>query len=163
MDSLRQQFLVCLDMRVSIVAYRDHCSPEKERLELQPFSRDVNESEAFLAQLKAAGGGDAPEDVQGGLRLALEQKWEAKTRYAVLLADAPCHGNKYHEPTIKDNYPDGDPNGSVIEDQMVKFAQLGVHFNVVKITPSTDIMFQIMDKYYQEGGSKRPIEIAELG
>lgn len=35
-------------------------------------------------------------------------KWTAKFRIAILICDAPCHGNKYHSIECKDNYPDDD-------------------------------------------------------
>ncbi len=35
------------------------------------------------------------EDLCGGLQAALDQKWTAKVKHAVLLTDAPCHGSKY--------------------------------------------------------------------
>lgn len=50
-----------------------------------------------------------PEDLLGGLNLALKQKWENPIRYAVILCDYPCHGKIYHE--LFDKYPEGDPNG----------------------------------------------------
>lgn len=42
-------------------------------------------------------------------------QWQARARYAILVADAPCHGKKYHEDSIDDEYPKGDPNGIDIE------------------------------------------------
>lgn len=53
------------------------------------------------------GGGDTPEDIAGAFDHALKQEWQAKSRYCVLVADAPCHGKKYHN--VDDSYPDGDP------------------------------------------------------
>jgi hypothetical protein len=35
-------------------------------------------------------------------------------KYAVLLADAPCHGNNYHV-GLPDSFPFGDPKGRLIE------------------------------------------------
>jgi hypothetical protein len=67
----------------------------------------------FLARLYALGGADRPEDICGAFRVALEQPWEARTRYAILIADAPCHGNTYHD--LQDSFPEGDPHGSSIE------------------------------------------------
>jgi hypothetical protein len=69
-----------------------------------------------LSTISARGGGDAPEDIAGAFEKALEQEWSSKTRYAVLITDAPCHGNKYHVEKTRDDYPAGDPNGLVMED-----------------------------------------------
>jgi hypothetical protein len=63
--------------------------------------------------VRARGGGDAPEDVVGGLEKALEQDWtkgKSTTKVAVMVADCPCHGKKYHNyHDYGDTYPNGDP------------------------------------------------------
>ena len=61
-----------------------------------PFTEDFNGPKEFLKNLGIENGFDFAEDVAGGFKLALEQQWEAKTRYAVLIGDAPCHGHRYH-------------------------------------------------------------------
>ena len=72
-----------------------------------------------MKQLRATGGGDAPEDVAGGFENALKQDWQAKSRYAIFIADAPCHGKKYHNHEFgDDSYPEGDPKGRLIEKQI---------------------------------------------
>ena len=35
-------------------------------------------------------------------------KWSAKFKIAVLICDAPCHGKKYHDHRIGDDYPNDD-------------------------------------------------------
>ena len=47
-------------------------------------------------------------------------KWESNTKYAVLVADAPCHGKNYHNITY-DKFPNGDPSGVKLEDVMKQF------------------------------------------
>lgn len=46
----------------------------------------------------------------GGLKFAAEMSWRSPTRLCILIADAPCHGRKFHD-SYEDNYPLGDPNG----------------------------------------------------
>jgi hypothetical protein len=36
------------------------------------------------------------EDIVGGLNKVLELNWTSNTRLVVHIADAPCHGKKYH-------------------------------------------------------------------
>ena len=79
-----------------------------------PFTDDASAPKQFLEKLGTKGGIDYPEDVAGGLQKALEQKWESKTRYAVIIGDAPAHGKKYHN--FSDRFQGGDPTGLVIED-----------------------------------------------
>jgi len=64
-----------LDVRVSFIGYRDHC--DSERFSIQPFSNDITKVRDFIANVRAMGGGDLPEDVVGGLRKCLDQDWTA--------------------------------------------------------------------------------------
>jgi len=56
-----------LKVRVCFVGYRDFCSPPRERFEIMPFNADLDAVKNFIANVRALGGGDGPEDVQGGL------------------------------------------------------------------------------------------------
>merc|ERR1711907_458391 len=61
-----------------------------------PFNSDVDQVRAFIQGTNAEGGADTPEDLQGGLKLALLQDWtEEAAKRVFLIADAPCHGKKY--------------------------------------------------------------------
>ena len=77
-----------------------------------------------------------PEDVAGGFENALKQNWQAKSKYAIFIADAPCHGREYHD-TGSDDYPKGDPKGRVVEKQIQQFAEKKIYFNAIKITDYT--------------------------
>lgn len=71
-------------------------------------------------------------------------KWQAEVRYCVLIADAPCHGIKYHNyGKGGDNHPDGDPYKLVPEKLLEKYAQQNVKFHGIKITNQTDKMYSI--------------------
>lgn len=114
-DCVRNQHFN-IKIRTSIVAYRDHCDG-KDIAEVFSFSNDIAACQEFLKQLRATGGGDFPEDVAGGFENALKQDWQAKSRYAIFIADAPCHGTKYHD-GYGDSYPEGDPKGRFVEKQI---------------------------------------------
>ena len=111
-DCVRNQHFN-IKIRISIVAYRDHCDGE-DISEVFRFSDDIAACQKFLKDLRATGGGDMPEDVAGGFENALKQDWQAKSKYAIFIADAPCHGTQYHD-TGSDDYPKGDPKGRVVE------------------------------------------------
>lgn len=149
-----------IQVRISIVAYRDICD-EPRNIDVFGFNPDVGACVSFLTKLKAYGGGDGPEDVAGGFAAALKQDWKAKTRYAVLLADAPCHGNQYHAGG-GDDHPKGDPLGRKVEDQIKVFAEKKVFFNFVKISSYTDKMIKILDSSYASV-MKTSIAIGDLG
>ena len=158
-DCVRNQHFN-IQIRVSIIAYRDHCDG-KLISEVFPFSQNIAGCQTFLKDLRATGGGDCPEDVAGGFENALKQSWEGVSKYAILLADAPCHGNKYHS-GCGDDYPEGDPKGRIVENQIQQFAAKGIFFNAIKMTSETDKMFQILNQHYEKKmGSK--IQFADLG
>ena len=115
-----------------------------------------------MSGLKATGGGDFPEDMAGAFDVALKLDWSSKSKYAILIADAPCHGKKYHD-SHSDDYPNGDPNGLNIENLVKEFANKKISLNAVTIHAySTDKMYSIFNRLYEEI-SKVPIAIANLG
>ena len=70
--------------------------------------------------MRLLGGNDFPEDVVGGLRKCLDQKWRPGSSKQVFhIFDAPCHGKKYCE--WRDDYPNGDPDGLELEPLMREF------------------------------------------
>ena len=97
--------------------------------------------------MKAVGGGDAPEDVHGALHQALQMDWGvggSLTRVLVQIADAPCHGTKYH--TLGgDDYPGGDPHGLQSAELLRGLRQLGVCYTFGRINESTDKMVAMFD------------------
>ena len=65
--------------------------------------------------MNATGGGDTPEDVQGGLNHALKMEWtEGSIRQLFLICDAPGHGKDICDGG--DSYPKGSPDGHKIQD-----------------------------------------------
>ena len=108
-----------IQVRVSVVAYRDFYDLPNIS-EVLPFTEDIAVCKRFIEKLTPLNGGDYPEDVVGGLENGLIQNWMAKTRFAVLIGDAPCHGKQYHDEVglkvkYRDHYPNGDPRGRIIE------------------------------------------------
>lgn len=65
-----------------------------------------------------------PENLLGGLELALKQEWKSSVRYAVIVCDYPCHGKQYHN--LFDKYPDADPNGLTPYVLLKQFCQMGI-------------------------------------
>ena len=127
-----------IDLHVSCVAYRDlEQSGEEKQIESKDFvSRDrVNEMIDFIKALKPNGGGDTPEDIAGGLEAALGLSWSSPSRLCILIADAPCHGRKYHD--CSDNHPDGDPKGRDIEDLLERLCKIGCNIYFISCDPCT--------------------------
>merc|ERR1719394_1893262 len=147
-------------VRVAFIGYRDFC--DRDLYDVHDFTYLEDDMKKFISKRKAKGGGDAPEDIQGALHLALhELSWlENSIKVACLVADAPCHGSKYHQEN--DNYPDGNPLGLELEDQMREFSNREILFSCYKITDSTETMFEIMEKAYEEGSEKGGFEFIDI-
>jgi hypothetical protein len=100
-----------------------------------------------VAGVQARDGGDAPEDVHGGLERALRLDWGvggSMTRVLVHVADAPCHGARYHACT-DDAYPGGDPHGLRSDELLRGLRQRGVCYKFGRINGSTDRMVELFD------------------
>ena len=138
-----------LEVRVSFVGYRDHC--DTQRFSIQPFTNDIAQVKNFIANVSASGGGDLPEDVVGGLRKCLDLKWTpGSLRQVFLICDAPCHGRQYHVGYSGDDYPDGSPEGLVLEPLMREFKDNNTSFTVIKLQSNCDKMIAAMKANHPE-------------
>ena len=149
------------DIKISFVGYRD--IRDFTRFEIQDFTSDITSLEQFISKVIAMGGNDTPEDIAGALNKSLAMSWREKSaKYLVLIADAPCHGTKYH--TWDDDYPKGDPNGLNPEELIAEIAKKNITLYAIKIKTYTDQMFDIFNKVYvAESVNKTPIVYANLG
>jgi len=126
-----------IKVNVGVVAYRDFCDGS-DRLNVFSLSDNINKVKEFIHDQKALGGGDGPEDVVGGLQKAIEMKWQAGAKHIILVCDAPCHGDEFHEypgedSPISQEHMVNDPD---IKTQMHKLAQSGIFFTILEIQPS---------------------------
>jgi hypothetical protein len=122
--------------RIAVVAYRDF---EEGPPQVLDFVVESAEAKAWMdPNLKAHGGGDIPEDVQGGLQRALALSWgpdaavkEGEVKLIVHIADAPAHG-PYHD--FPDSHPDKvGAQGSRLEDLMAQCARRGINYCFVAV------------------------------
>jgi hypothetical protein len=128
-----------LVVRVCFVGYRD--IKDDVRFCVKPFTEDLDDVKAFISNVKADGGRDWPEDVQGGLNQALKQHWiPDSVKQAFLICDAPGHGIDLTNDPITDDYPAGSPDGFKVQDQMVEFAKRGIGFTVIKVNEDCNLM-----------------------
>ena len=135
------------NLRVAFVGYRDHCDGNDRLVSYDFFDVKavgaIETFKKFLDTVAAKGGGDSPEDVTGGMNLALTGiKWKASTRLIIHFADAPCHGKMYH--SVDDNNPTGCPNGLVPEDLLQKCLEKRIDYYFGEINSSTTQMCNMM-------------------
>ena len=130
-----------LVLKVAFVGYRDHCDGNKRIVALN-FTEEISVFKSFVGSIEASGGGDATEDVFGGLEKVIDVAWSAPTRIVFHVADSPCHGRKFHD-GVSDNYPNGDPRGLEALNLLNKLEQLRVKYWFAKLTNTTDKMVQV--------------------
>ena len=147
-------------IRISFIGYRDFIDEKEVRkYDNIEFTENLEEFNNFLSKLDCSGGGDEPEDVVGALQQGLNMKWESNAKYAVLVADAPCHGKNYHNITY-DKFPNGDPSGVKLEDVMKQFYEKNITFYCIEINNNTRTMFNIMKNMYND---KEKFHVEKLG
>ena len=114
-----------LQVRVCFVGYRD--IRDSQRFRVLPFTDNIESVRKFISESKAEGGDDLPEDLQGGLKLALQQDWtQEASKRVFLVCDAPCHGKQYH--STSDDYPNGSPDGLELEHLLRDFCLKEIEF-----------------------------------
>ena len=85
-----------------------------------------------------------------GYGKALEKSWKNNARFIIFVADAPCHGNKYHDSYLVDSYPNSAPNRRDIEELIRELAQNNISLFCLKITELTKIMFGTFKNIYMD-------------
>ena len=127
-------------VQVAFVGYRDHDDGEK-RIKCLQFTEDIAYFQRFVSCINANGGGDAPEDVLGGIEAAVNLNWSSKNRVLFHVGDAPHHGERFHNlPLEADNYYYREPRVIHIEDLLNKIKQMKIKYFFGKINESTDKM-----------------------
>ena len=127
-------------IRVAFIAYRDHCDGA-DRIERLDFTEDITEFERFVGSLAAKGGGDAPEDVLGGLEATLALSWSSKNRIVFHIGDSPQHGERFHNfSASRDKYYSSEPRGLAAESLLSKIKSTKIVYYFGKINDTTDKM-----------------------
>lgn len=137
-------------VRVAFCGYRDHS--DSERFSVLDFveNQQITQFRSFVEKVRAFGGGDGPEDIVGGFQKALDLSWVSSSRIVMHIADAPCHGKRYHN--MHDDYPSGDPSGIEPENLLSKFVDNRVHYHFIEITGYTSKMTGFFEKVYMNSG-----------
>ena len=139
---------------LACVAYRDvdDVAPHP-RFEVMPFGGSITAFTDFLDGIVATGGGDAAEDVVGGLAKA-DELFSSGQHYVnkvvCLCGDAPCHGAAYHHDDIGDNYPHSSfPEQKDSATVLRALQAKGVMVNFFRVNAYTDKMIA---KFNEEAG-----------
>ncbi|KAF1813615.1 hypothetical protein P152DRAFT_394135 [Eremomyces bilateralis CBS 781.70] len=144
-----ESFLGEAEVRVAVVGYKDH--GDKPNIQFLDFTPSVDEVHRFLNTLQATGGGDAPEDVLGGLQQAINASWSHQTRCVIHIADAPPHGSDLQlVPDAGDKFPvpGTEPHGLTHKPLLRRMIALKLNYTLLRINSSTDRMATEFCKEY---------------
>jgi Mg-chelatase subunit ChlD len=121
-----------VDMHLGVVEYRDHPPQDQLTVRLHPLTSDLEQAQATILGLSAAGGGDGPEAVLDGVLAACrELEWRPHARrIAVLVGDAPPHGVG----ASGDGFPRGCPCGETIDSATAAAERARVTFCALGLT-----------------------------
>ncbi|CAD8067314.1 unnamed protein product [Paramecium sonneborni] len=136
------------ETRWSVVGYQDFSELKTlggKYKELQ-FTDNLNNVEKFLDQLVCQGGGDAAEDIRGGIKQMVQLEWIKQFKLAILICDAPTHGQRYNG-GVSDRYPKED-----IEDAINLLIEKNIFLLAIQFQKTTQIMFEEIKKIYQAKG-----------
>lgn len=138
-------------IHLGFIGYKDICDlemgDEYVNIDFSDKYKDISEQ---IKDVEADGGGDEAEDVCGAYKMAKEKSWgEGSTKIAIFVADAPCHGYKYHDLRNEnsDNYP---KEGTEIEEYVRFFAVNEISLFCAKISDTTTKMFGIFADIYNK-------------
>lgn len=141
-------------VNLGFVGYRDDLNKEDrggEYVICPELTRDIELVKNLLSLAEVGGGNDICEDMAGGLYYALQYKWKSRSKFAMLIADAPCHGVQYHGLNDdSDFHKGGDPIYKI--DELVKdFAAKNINLMCLNIEEITRKLYENFKKYYKSG------------
>jgi hypothetical protein len=141
-DEIKASFFNDADVRIAVVGYKDH-SDGVSSIQSLDFTASVDRVHSFLGELSAFGGGDAPEDVLGGIREALNKSWRQRTRCLIHICDSPAHGRDLHDlDEASDRYPvpGSEPHRLTHGRLLAQMIGLGINYAMLRINHTTDRM-----------------------
>ena len=136
-------------VRLGFVGYRDYLDSKDPYIIYNKLTKKVEKVKEFISSAKVEGGGDC-EDMGGGLTSALNYKWKSNSRFAILIADVPCHGEQYHGITDFDSYPKGDDKYK-IDEIIQKIASQNINLMCLNIRDETKKLYENFKLYYKKG------------
>ncbi|CAD8142287.1 unnamed protein product [Paramecium pentaurelia] len=121
------------------------------------FTPIPQEIEDFLADILCQGGGDAAEDIRGGIMQMIKNlNWSKTFRIAILICDAPTHGKRYNG-----GVSDGSPNED-IEDAINLLIDNNILFVAILFNKVTLPMFEEIKKMYINANREELLLFADL-
>ena len=138
-------------LKFAVVAYRDHPPEDKTFVtKCKDFTNSEN-AVTFLKDLKAAGGGDAPEAVIDGLSDAVNNiSWRKQAeKFIFHVADAPPHGKEFQPDNLiySDAFPEGCPCGIDYTAVLKKIRDENINYTILSCKAVVSKMIEVFAQY----------------
>ena len=146
-----------LTLRCAFVGYRDF-SDGSDKVCVFPFNENTEAFKTFVSGVRAFGGGDVCEDVFGGLEQVNKLEWVNMSRVLFHVADAPCHGRRFHN-YVEDYYPNGDPQGRSIKKLLGDLTARNVEYYFAEMNKLTTKM---IDEFNKELNMIKKLQLTNL-
>eukprot|EP00826_Nyctotherus_ovalis_P036659 TRINITY_DN3273_c0_g1_i14.p1 TRINITY_DN3273_c0_g1~~TRINITY_DN3273_c0_g1_i14.p1 ORF type:complete len:590 (+),score=175.06 TRINITY_DN3273_c0_g1_i14:141-1910(+) len=137
--------LIKTQPRIAFIGFRD--KKDKQQIEFKDFTTNASEMVEFLKEIECDGGDDPCEDLVTPLKKVLTLDWKSDLIYVYLLIDCPTHGASYHDPSIKDDYPEDDKE-KLLEKLCFHLMKSRINLVILKCTDFVDLMIGKMKEYY---------------
>lgn len=136
----------CVIAGLAFVGYKDWCDGD-DHFEVLPFTTDLSRFRDHVGHVTATGGGDAPEDVLGGLHKAIHLAWPVSSDSRILfhIGDAPPHGEQFY--TGGDDFPKGHPKDPSLPTLFQQLKSKTIQYYFGRITSLTDKMLTVFEKH----------------
>ena len=142
-------------VRLAFVGYRDFdCAAagnQHEKADFTPYDR-MHELQAALQGIQATGGGDACEDVEGGLQLVEALQWRSSTKLIIHFGDAPPHGKDFHPVGVAMSDDRPSDSSDLIKEILRKLCQRNIDYYFVELNSSTSRTIEIFRNVYAASG-----------
>lgn len=128
-----------LDIKVSLIEYRDHPPQDYSFVTREYDFTDVSSIQNHLNSLIPAGGGDRQEAVWPAINKLNELSWRQNSdRQVFIILDSPPHGYG-----TGDGFPQGDPSGLTQDKVLQTLKNLNIEFNAHSIAGYQDTTLAI--------------------
>ena len=143
-----------IEIDIGYIGYKDVKEINNKECKIISFTKDYNFIKNEIDNITIGGGDDTAEDVAWGFEQANKLKWTSNAKFAILIADAPCHGLKYHDKNLIDNFKNGVVGRKNIEESIKEMIEKQISLFCIKLNETTDIMHGIFEKIYNEKGEE---------
>ena len=139
-----------IDINLGFIGYRDFEEFEVGNYTDIDFTQNYTYVQKVIEDVWADGGGDLAEDIAGAFEMALNKTWKSNARFAMLIADAPCHGKICYYGYYNDDYSNGVPGQRNITDIVEELADNKISLFCLRIWGDTERMFNMFKNIYKK-------------